>query len=180
MPDPEDIPDLIARVALGDRQAFDRLYARTSPKLFGVAVRILNDRAEAEDALQEIYVRVWQAADRYRPGRAGPMSWLIAIARNRAIDRLRARKPATGPIEAAGEIRDPEPGPEARVAASSERARIVACLEQLGAPQAAAVRGAYLEGHSYIELATRLDIPLNTVRTWLRRSLMKLRECLQQ
>lgn len=178
--DPADISDLIARVALGDRRAFERLYERTSSKLFGIAVRILRDRAEAEDALQEIYVRIWQAAGRYRPGRASPMSWLIAIARNRAIDRLRVRRPASAPMELAEQVRDPEPTPHARVAAQSERARIVQCLERLGAPQSTAIRMAYLEGYSYRELATKLDIPLNTIRTWLRRGLIGLRECLQE
>lgn len=181
MSTPMDISELIPRVALRDRRAFDLLYQQTSAKLFGVALRVLRDRGEAEDALQEIYVRIWQNADRFVVGRASPMSWLITIARNHSIDRLRARRPAPSPIDdAAIEVRDPTPGAEARAAASGERARILGCLERLGTSQARAVRGAYLEGLSYQELADRLAIPMNTIRTWLRRGLIKLRECMEE
>ena len=177
---PDDISTLIARVALRDRRAFDTLYQETSGKLFGVTLRVLRDRAEAEDVLQETYVRIWQRADRYVAGRASPMSWLVAIARNQSIDRLRARRTPTAPIDdAATAVRDPAPTAEARAAASGERARILRCLEALGHPQSAAVRGAYLDGYSYQELAERFGIPLNTIRTWLRRGLIKLRECME-
>lgn len=90
----EEISALLGRVVLRDRDAFGRLYRQTSPKLFGVCLRILKDRSEAEEALQEIYVKVWQRADRFAPGQASPMSWLTAIARNHAIDLIRARNPS--------------------------------------------------------------------------------------
>ena len=90
-----EIAGFLARVALGDREAFRVLYARTSAKLFGVILRILSDRGEAEDALQEIYIKVWHKSGGYRPDVASPMTWLITIARNHAIDKLRARKPAS-------------------------------------------------------------------------------------
>jgi RNA polymerase sigma-70 factor (ECF subfamily) len=173
-----DIADLIARCALRDRQAFRDLYGRTSAKLFGVALRILKDRAEAEEALQEVYVKIWQRADRYVAGGYSPISWLVAVARNHALDMLRARKPMAEDIDAALDVADAGLSPEQAAVESGERARIDGCLDQLEAPKADAVRGAYLDGFSYEDLAARHNVPLNTMRTWLRRSLIKLRECL--
>ena len=173
-----DIADLISRCALRDRQAFRELYRRTSAKLFGVSLRILKDRAEAEEALQEVYVKIWQRADRYVAGGYSPISWLVAVARNHALDILRARKPVTDDIDAALDVADAGPDPEQVAVDRGERARIDGCLDELEAPKADAVRGAYLDGFSYEDLAARHNVPLNTMRTWLRRSLMKLRECL--
>lgn len=173
-----DIAELIARCALRDRAAFRTLYERTSAKLFGVVLRILKDRAEAEEAIQEIYVKIWQRADRYVAGSTSPISWLVAVARNHALDILRARRPAAEDIDAALDIADLGPTPEAATVDSQERGRIEACLERLETDRADAVRGAYLDGYSYEELASRFAVPLNTMRTWLRRSLIKLRECL--
>jgi len=176
-----EIDDLIARTALRDRAAFRDLYQRTSAKLFGVTLRILKDRSEAEEALQEVYVKVWQRADRYAAGAYSPISWLVAIARNHSLDVLRARKPVADDIDDATlEIADGSPDPEAAAIGRSERGRIDDCLAGLEDDKAEAVRGAYLDGFSYEELATRFSVPLNTMRTWLRRSLIKLRECLTQ
>ena len=176
--DTADIADLIARCALRDRGAFHDLYGRTSAKLYGVTLRILKDRSEAEEALQEVYVKIWQRADRYVPGGYSPISWLVAVARNHALDVLRARKPQSDDIDMALDLADAGPNPEQAAVDSGERSRIDNCLGQLDVEKADAVRGAYLDGFSYEELATRHKVPLNTMRTWLRRSLMKLRECL--
>jgi len=176
--DTADIADLIARCALRDRGAFRDLYGRTSAKLYGVTLRILKDRSEADEALQEVYVKIWQRADRYVPGGYSPISWLVAVARNHALDVLRARKPQSDDIDMALDLADAGPDPEQAAVDSGERSRIDNCLGQLDVEKADAVRGAYLDGFSYEELATRYKVPLNTMRTWLRRSLMKLRECL--
>ena len=173
-----EISDLIARTALRDRAAFRDLYQRTSAKLFGVTLRILRDRAEAEEALQEVYVKIWQRADRFVATNYSPISWLVAVARNHCLDMIRARKPVGEEIGEALEIADGGPDPEAASIASGERAQIDACLDTLEADKADCVKGAYLDGYSYEELATRHKVPLNTMRTWLRRSLLKLRECL--
>jgi|SRR6185312_7991700 len=173
-----EIADLLARTALRDRAAFRELYRRTSAKLFGVALRILKDRAEAEEALQEVYVKIWQRADRYAAGGYSPISWLVAVARNHALDTLRARRPVADDIDVAIEIPDLAPDPEQATIGRGERARIDRCLGELEGDKAEAVRGAYLDGFSYDELAVRHKVPLNTMRTWLRRSLIKLRECL--
>lgn len=178
MTDITDIEEWIVRTGLGDRQAFDALYAATSAKLFGVCLRILNNRAEAEEALQEAYIRVWQRADRFVANGYSPMTWLITLTRNLAIDRLRARKAPTEDISDRGDIADNGPTPEQAAEAASERAMIDRCLDELDDPKAGAVRGAYLLGETYEDLAARYAVPVNTMRTWLRRSLLKLRECL--
>lgn len=177
---PSEIEALIARVALGDRLAFSQLYDATSAKLFGVCLRVLQDRHEAEDALQDVFVRIWQKAGSYASNGYSPMTWLITLARNRAIDRLRARKAPAETIEDVPGLSDPAPGPEAAAIAASERARIARCLDELEAGRAEAVRGAYLEGATYQDLAARHGVPLNTMRTWLRRSLLKLKDCLSR
>ena len=175
--DVREVADLIARCALRDRAAFRLLYERTSAKLFGVALRILKDRAETEEAIQEIYIKIWQQADRYVAGDTSPISWLVAVARNHALDRVRAKRPVTEDIDAALDIADLGPSPERQVEQAEERARIGRCLGTLEPDRADAVRGAYLDGFSYEELAERHAVPLNTMRTWLRRSLIKLKEC---
>mgnify|MGYP000167917983 FL=1 len=177
----DPIAPLLARIAGGDRDAFRNLYSATSSKLMGVLLRMLGTRAEAEDALQEVYARVWMRSGRFDPGLGRGMSWLVTIARNLAIDRLRAR-PAQARSGDDGDeaeaLADSRPGAEAGLIARGEAQRIIDCMAQLEPDRAAAVRGAYLMGHSYQDLALRHNVPVNTMRTWLRRSLLRLRECL--
>lgn len=176
----EDIEAMIARVSLGDRQAFSGLYDATSAKLFGVCLRVLKNRAAAEDVLQESYMKIWRYADRYAADGVNPMSWMMTIARNTAIDRLRVTRD-TDDIEDLTEVLPSSgPTPEQAAVAGCEAGRIGVCLSQLEEPKDKAVRGAYLEGLSYAELAEKFSVPLNTVRTWLRRSLISLRECMEQ
>lgn len=175
----EELEALLVRCGLGDRAAFSALYDQVAPKLFGVAHRILGNRGDAEDAVQEAFVRAWHAASRYQVGRGTAAGWLVTIARNSAIDRLRARRAPTRDIDAMHDLRDPGPSPEAAALAADDRRRIDLCLDRLPTDRASAVRGAYVEGYSYEELARRFEVPLNTMRTWLRRSLIALRECLE-
>ena len=175
-----DISYLIGRVSLKDRKAFAMLYDRSASKLFGICLRILKDRSEAEEALQDVYVKVWQRADSYVESEAGAAAWLAAIARNHAIDRIRARRPVATDIDAAYDIADPLATPEEEAVLRSEGRRIDNCMAELEADRASAVRRAYIEGLSYEELAEIHGVPLNTMRTWLRRSLLKLRECLSR
>ncbi|MDQ2067963.1 sigma-70 family RNA polymerase sigma factor [Xinfangfangia sp. CPCC 101601] len=178
---PEEIGALILRVALRDRKAFDALYAATSAKLFGTCLRVLQNRAEAEEAVQEVYVKIWLKADRFAVTGQSPMTWLIAVARHHAIDRLRARREAAGGLDdAALEIRDPAPGPEAMAVAADQNRQLEGCLGELEADRASALRSAYMQGDSYAELAARHAVPLNTIRSWLRRGLMRLKECLER
>lgn len=180
MTDRNDIEQLISKVALGDRAALAVLYDATSRKLFGVCLRVLKNRSEAEDALQDVYLRIWAKADRYAVTGHSPMTWLITVARNLSIDRLRARKAAHINLDSIGELVEKRPGPEAASIAASEQRRISACFEELPPDRADAVRAAYLDGATYQALAQRFDVPLNTMRTWLRRSLLSLKECLSR
>lgn len=175
-----EIAELIGRVGLRDRTAFTKLYSGVSPKLFAVCLRILKDRAESEDALQEIFVRIWQRADRFAPSGTSAAGWLVAIARNHSIDRLRARRPVTDALEDRTDIADLGPDPEEASVMRGEGRRIDSCMQELDPDRAAAVKSAYVEGLTYQELAERHGVPLNTMRTWLRRSLLKLRECLDR
>lgn len=178
MRDRDDIEKLILKVSLGDRAAFSALYDATSAKLFGVCLRVLKDRAEAEETLQDVFVRVWQKAGRYSANGYSPMTWLITLARNASIDRLRRRKETQVGIDDVHDLSDNAPTPEAEAIAASERARLQNCLETLDADRSEAVRRAYLDGEAYKDLAARFGVPLNTMRTWLRRSLLKLKDCL--
>lgn len=175
-----EIESLIARVALGDRAAFSRLYDAVAPKLLGVTLRVLDDRAGAEDAMQEAFVKIWRNADRYAVTGHSPMTWLITIARNTAIDRLRRRRPVEDVDALADVLPDAGPCGEAAAMARSEAAQIMQCLDELDPARREAVRGAYLDGRSYADLAAAHDVPLNTMRTWLRRSLLRLRECMSR
>lgn len=185
------LSDLLQQVARADRAAFRAVYAQSAPKLAGVLIRMLGSRDEAEDVLQDVFIKVWNRAGSYDPARGQAMGWLIAIARNAALDRLRARPEARGlrRAEAPSDPEAPDPvaalpadGPDAEgmLAARGEAARVVACFGELEPDRAQAVRGAYLMGLSYAELAKRHGVPLNTMRTWLRRSLLRLRECLER
>lgn len=175
-----DISYLIGRIALRDRKAFAELYDRSAAKLFGICLRILKDRGEAEEALQEVYVKIWQRADRYVAGDTDPMSWLAAIARNQSIDRSRTRRPTALDLDEAYDLADVSATPEERAVLSSEGRRIETCMNELDPDRASAVRRAYVEGATYEELADIFGVPLNTMRTWLRRSLLKLRECMNR
>jgi RNA polymerase sigma factor (sigma-70 family) len=171
----------LVRVAGGDRAALRVVYQDTSAKLFGVCLRILKDRGEAEDVLQEVFVTVWRRAASFDPGRASPITWMVAIARNRAIDRLRASAVSRRmePIESADAVSDPAPAAVERVELAQQHQRLSRCLEELEARQASAIREAFLDGTTYEELATRMSVPLGTMKSWIRRGLLKLRTCLE-
>jgi RNA polymerase sigma factor (sigma-70 family) len=149
----DPVAEMLARVAGQDRSAFRDLYAATSAKLFGTLLRILGNRAEAEDALQEVFTRVWLRATRFDAAKGRGMTWLITLARNHAIDRLRARPAPADGDDALATVADAAPRAEARVEAKSEARRIEACFEELEDGRADAVRGAYLDGLSYQDLA---------------------------
>jgi RNA polymerase sigma-70 factor, ECF subfamily len=172
----------LARVASGDRAALKLVYDMTSAKLFGVCLRILNDRSEAEDVLQDIYITVWRKAGAFDADRASPITWLVAIARNRSIDRARAggASRVKVPVEAAEMIADPAPLASDRLEVEQENERLGGCLDELEARQSAAIRAAFMDGLTYEALAVRAGVPLGTMKSWIRRGLAKLRECLER
>jgi len=173
----------LARIAGGDRGALQLLYRDTSAKLFAVCVRILRDEGEAEDVLQDVYTTVWQRAGMFDPARASPITWLVAIARNRSIDRLRSGAIAARAQtidEAAADVTDNTPDALAQIESAQEERRLTDCLGELEPRHAVAVRFAFLDGVTYDELARRMNVPLGTMKSWIRRSLLRLRECLER
>ncbi|ABB05638.1 sigma-70 family RNA polymerase sigma factor [Burkholderia lata] len=171
---------VMLQVARGDQAAFAELYRLTSSRVFGIVIRMLHDQGEAEDLLQEVYATAWRRADTFDPVRGGAMTWLIALARNRTIDRLRQHREVPLDEEQVLDLPDEAPTPAALAEASQERQRLERCLEWLEPPQRRAVREAFFSGATYSELAVRLRVPLGTMKSWIRRSLMQLKECLEQ
>ncbi|MDQ3482488.1 MAG: sigma-70 family RNA polymerase sigma factor, partial [Pseudomonadota bacterium] len=167
-------------VAHGDRRALGKLYERTSAKLFGICVRLLGSEAEAEEVLQEVYVTVWKKADRFDPLKASPITWLAVLARNKAVDRLRLRRLATDPIETARDVADDQPSALEVLEEAEEKHRLNICLDELDDQQRAMIRAAFLDGATYPELADREGVPLGTMKSWIRRGLLRLRGCLQR
>ena len=175
-----ELDPLMRSVASGNRGALAELYRRTSAKLFGICVRVLGSEAEAEDVLQEVYLIVWNKADRFDPAKASPITWLAVLARNKAIDRLRVRKLPTDPIESAGEVGDDRPSALDVLETVQEQQRLAGCLDELEEQQRAMIRAAFLDGATYPELAEREGVPLGTMKSWIRRGLLRLRGCLQR
>ena len=178
----ERLQAAMRRLAGGERKALEEVYRATRVKLFGICLRILGDRKEAEDALQDVYLSLWRRADRYDPSRASPISWLATMARNRAIDRLRAgrARPAAAPIEAAETVPDPAPLADDAISKAQRDARVHRCLDQLDESPRDAIRTAFFEGHTYAELAERRGVPLGTFKSWIRRGLARLKACLEE
>jgi len=172
---------LLAQIALGNRAAFETLYRATADKLFGICLRVLGERAEAEEVLQEVFAAVWRKAAQYDARQGSVMGWLGITARNRAIDRLRSRpaRASLGAIEAAAELVDPSASPERQVEASSDRERLNECLEQLEPRRRTLIRDAFFGGCTYEELAGRMQAPLGSIKSWIRRGLLQLRACLE-
>jgi RNA polymerase sigma-70 factor (ECF subfamily) len=172
---------LLAACARRDQAALARLYELTSAKLFGVALRIVRREDWAEDVLQECYLRIWNNAQDYRAGLAAPMTWMTSIVRNRCLDWLRRPKfevPDEDGSVAEATASD-RPGPLAELERSNEAASIARCLKGLDAKQRQAIMLAFYEGLSHAELASHLREPLGTVKTWVRRGLIRLKTCLE-
>jgi RNA polymerase sigma-70 factor (ECF subfamily) len=170
---------LLAAVAKGDQAAFERLYSATRAKLYGVLLRILGKPELADDVMQETYLKVWKMAGKFDPTIASPITWMVAIARNRAIDIVRKRPDVSveDSPEAMGVAADAPP-PLARREMTEELRRLLSCLGKLDPEKQRIVLLAYYSGWSREQLAQKLDIPVNTIKTWLRRSLLEIRECM--
>jgi RNA polymerase sigma-70 factor (ECF subfamily) len=180
---PDDLGALMARVALHDRAAFERVYRATSAHLLGVALRILGSRERAEEVLQEAFVNVWHGARGYNPGVATPMTWLINIVRNKSIDMLRSgaseRRNTDALDDDATELpADAALEPQQMLDASLRRAHIDACMAELNAQQRQALALAYFKGLVHSEIAQQMGAPLGTAKAWVRRGLDKLKDCL--
>src|ERR1700692_3225508 len=176
---PAELVWLIAAVAKGDEAAFERLSAATRAKLFGVVFRILRRQDLAEEVIQEAYIKVWNSAGQFNPAVASPITWMASIARNRAIDVVRKRVEIS--IEedrTAMEGAADSPDPLARREMSEELKRLLECVGRLEPDRQKLVLLAYYNGWSRGQLATKFETPGDTGKTWLRRSMMDIRECL--
>lgn len=181
-PDAGRLAELLRDVAGGDHHAFEALYHSSAPRLMAICLRVLHDRGEAEDVLQEVFVRIWHKAAQFDAGKAGAMTWLATIARNKAIDRVRARPAglSLAPIELVDEVADEGPTPLQDSERAQERSRLDACMEALESRRRVLIHAAFFDGSTYEELARRASAPLGSVKSWIRRGLMQLRTCLEQ
>ena len=172
---------LLTQCALKNQRAFAELYQLTSPKLYGVALRILRRQDWAEEVLQECYVNVWNHAGDYAAARSAPLTWMTSIVRNRCLDWLRRPRTETTGEEydiAVEAWQDEAPGPMEQLMAATEAAALARCLRQLEAKQRQSIMLAFFNGLSHSELANHMKQPLGTVKTWVRRGLERLKGCL--
>jgi RNA polymerase sigma-70 factor (ECF subfamily) len=178
-----ELTNLLARCALGDRVAFERLYRLSSAQLFGLVLRIVRERELASEVLQEAYVKIWHRAGDYRPALAQPLTWMGTIARNQAIDRRRrgGRDPADPtPVEALHELADEAAGPAELVSQWQHHQVLRDCLAQLDERQRQVLLLAFFDGLTHEQLADRLATPLGTIKSWVRRGLLRLKNCLAE
>jgi RNA polymerase sigma factor (sigma-70 family) len=175
----EHLVALLLASAREDQTAFAELYSLTSAKLFGVISRICADHALAEEVLVDVYLTIWRRAGAFEPGRASPITWMATIARNRAIDALR-RQPRARMVEIseAADIADTAPLADAQLLVAQDGQALHLCLDQLEARHAQAIRTAFFDGLTYSELADAMAVPLGTIKSWIRRGLIRLKECL--
>ena len=174
------LAQLLGNVATRDAAALKQVYERTSAKLYGICLRVLRDEADAQDVLQEVYVNVWRKAGSFDRSKASAITWLATLARNRSIDRLRSRRPGSDGIDAAAEIADDRPTSLEVLESAQDSARLSNCLDELEERPRAMIRSAFFDGASYPQLAEREGVPLPTMKSWIRRGLMRLRGCLEQ
>jgi RNA polymerase sigma-70 factor (ECF subfamily) len=175
---------LLQRIAARDTAALAELYDRHCRLLFSLILRIVGDRGEAEDLLQETFVRVWNRAEQYDPSLGGPVPWMVRVARNRAIDRIRARRvravvnapaPDAAPVEPAAADTAIHT-PEAAVLAEERRSRLADALAGLPPEQRQLIEAAFFEGYTHSELAERFGLPLGTVKTRIRTGMLAMRQ----
>jgi RNA polymerase sigma-70 factor (ECF subfamily) len=178
--DSEGLATLLRAMAGGDRPAFAELYRITAPQLFGVALRMLQRRDWAEETVHDAYLRIWQRAGAYAPAKGTALGWLCAIVRNAALDRLRRQRREL-PLDAAPEyedLADEAPGPLDQLMATSDGQALARCLDTVEPESRQCLVLAYWEGLTHEELARRTGRPLGTVKSWIRRALVRLRDCL--
>jgi RNA polymerase sigma factor (sigma-70 family) len=177
--DDQVLASLLAGTAAGQRGAFRQLYELTAPKLLGVVMRMRHDRATAEDIIQDVFLRVWRNASQFRPDAGPAMSWIVSIARNRAIDVLRQRVPESlGSDASGGERIESIPGSQDAAGQWIDAESLRHCLGGIEPAHRECLVLAYCEGWSRDELGQRFGRPANTIKTWLHRGLASLRSCL--
>jgi RNA polymerase sigma-70 factor (ECF subfamily) len=175
------LSSLLAGVAAQDRRALSQLYAATAPQLLGIIQRLVRRRDLAEEILHDVFLRVWERAASFAPERGSAMAWLISVARHAALDALRrrAREVPLDDVPGHADREDPDPDPFQRMLQSVEGQALARCLDELEDEQRACIVLAYQQGLTHEEMARRLARPLGTVKSWVRRALLRLRRCLE-
>lgn len=182
--DNERLVRLLADTSLGDQRAFAQLYAACSSHLYALLLRMLKRRDWADEALQDCFLRVWQKADTYAPEKGTPLTWLMTVARYRALDLLRMKRPEVEMPDEGEEppmtFADATESPEDRAVEREGLGMLRDCMKDLQDEQKRSVLLAYYEGYTHQELALAMKAPLGTVKSWVRRGLARLRECLDR
>lgn len=178
--DRAELARLLQRIAANDRASLKLLYERTSAKLYGVCLRVVGDEADAQDVLQDVYVTVWRKAGQYDRAKASAITWLAVLARNKAIDLLRSRRAPSDDLGVAEEVPDAAPSAFEVVEQADDAARLARCLETLDDRARTMIRQAFFEGATYSALADQAGVPLPTMKSVIRRGLLRLRECLER
>lgn len=175
-----ELADLMRRVGRQEQPALRMLYDRTSAKLYGICLRVLGHESEALDALQEVYVTVWRKASRFDAAKASAITWLSVLARNKAIDLARARRAAPDDLDSAADVPDGSLSAFDVLEQAQDSSRLAGCLDELDERARTMIRSAFFDGASYPELAEREGVPLPTMKSWIRRGLLRLRGCLER
>ena len=169
----------LGECALEKHGALQKLYSKTSSNLFAVSLRILKDRGQAEDCLQNAYIKIWKNAGSYDSTKARPLTWMNTIVRNQALDMLRRRRvQEVSDDDALSQVADDSPGQEQQLILSRDAGNMHRCLTDLSEQQRACIELAYFDGLTHQEMSERLEYPLGSVKTWVRRGLARLRTCL--
>ena len=177
--DTDELGQLLAQCSLGNRRAFETLYRTASSRLFAVALRCMGRRALAEEVLQEAFVRIWHNASRYDANLSKPMTWMINITRNLAIDQLRRHREEPLSDEQAQALFDESPSAHDQLDSDRQASELQRCLDKLEGMQRQSIITAYFHGISHADLATQLAAPLGSVKSWIRRGMERLRRCLE-
>ncbi|MFD5559890.1 ECF RNA polymerase sigma factor SigK [Kitasatospora griseola] len=184
LPDPgrrgPDLQELIGRIALGDQDAFARLYDAVAGPVLGLVRRVLRDPAQSEEVAQEVLLEVWRTAARYRPEHGNVMPWVMAIAHHRAVDRVRSAQAAADRDRRAAAAAHTTAFDEVaeQVEGRLEREQVRRCLKTLTELQRESLTLAYYSGYTYPQVADVLGAPLGTVKTRMRDALIRMRDCL--
>jgi RNA polymerase sigma-70 factor (ECF subfamily) len=177
--DSHHLAALLARCAQRDAPALEELYHAAAPMLLGCLLKILRRRALAEEALQDLFMQVWQRAGQYEAHRGRPYAWLVSMARYRAIDILRReRTSSVDPQELAATLADEADEADSTASASDDRV-LEFCMERLEVEQRECIRLAFLAGRSHAQIAAARSRPLGSVKSWIRRGLAALKECIE-
>lgn len=164
---------------MGDNAAFERLYRQCSPRLYGICLQLLREGAEAEDVVQETFIRIWHSAGDYHEERGSPLNWMITIARYRCLDHLRRQQVDLRARSGLVGTDNDQPGPLDMSQMLSQSRLLDDCIGKLEERQRTSILMAYFHGLSHGQLARRMGKPLGTVKSWIRRGMMDLRRCIE-